>query len=246
MLQDPYFEEVPAKNLLGRPSNKKRKKATPEGLSKHDAKVLTKVKRRAYRLDLSLCNFCGIKFGWSSVIALFPAYELSPPPPCASKEIAHNFTTLTVELTVFVHSFGDAIDAFLALLVVMSANKVEGRLPGSVLFHMLFNVFLDFAIGLLPFVGDLADAMYKCNTRNAVLLEKFLKQRAKTNLKRANNPAAIRDESETGHDIDLERGIADTPRYASPSRPEPARLPSGAGKGSKRRDSDIEMGVISR
>lgn len=66
---------MPATRLNGKPSGKykKRKKALPPGISDHDAKVLTKVKRRAYRLDNSLCNCCGIKFGWGSVIALFPA-----------------------------------------------------------------------------------------------------------------------------------------------------------------------------
>ena len=74
--QDPYFEQVPATRLDGRPSKKKfkkRKKALPPGISEHDAKVLTKVKRRAYRLDNALCNCCGIQFGWGSVIGLFPA-----------------------------------------------------------------------------------------------------------------------------------------------------------------------------
>lgn len=74
-IQDPYFETVPATRLDGRPSSKKgkkRRKALPEGISEHDAKVLTKVKRRAYRLDMSLFNCCGIRFGWSSVIGIVP------------------------------------------------------------------------------------------------------------------------------------------------------------------------------
>ena len=73
--QDPYFEHVPATRLDGRPSTKlkKVKKALPPGISDNDAKVLTKVKRRAYRLDNSLFNCCGVRFGWGSVIALFPA-----------------------------------------------------------------------------------------------------------------------------------------------------------------------------
>jgi hypothetical protein len=50
----------------------KRRKAIPPGVSEHDGKVLTKVKRRAYRLDYALCNLCGIRFGWSSVIAIIP------------------------------------------------------------------------------------------------------------------------------------------------------------------------------
>lgn len=74
--QDPYFEQVPATRLDGTPNGKfkKRRKALPPGISEHDGKVLTKVKRRAYRLDMSLFNCCGIRFGWSSVIGLIPVY----------------------------------------------------------------------------------------------------------------------------------------------------------------------------
>ena len=35
----------------------------------------------------------------------------------------------------------------------------------------------DFGIGLIPVVGDLADAWFKCNTRNNILLERFLRER---------------------------------------------------------------------
>ncbi len=73
--QDPYFDNVPATDIHGNPNGKtkKRRRPPPEGLSQNDAKVLTKVKRRAYKLDNSLFNFCGIRFGWSSVIGLVPA-----------------------------------------------------------------------------------------------------------------------------------------------------------------------------
>ena len=66
---------VPASRLDGRPSRKlkRQRKALPPGISEHDGQVLTKVKRRAYRLDMSLCNFMGIRFGWSSVIGIIPA-----------------------------------------------------------------------------------------------------------------------------------------------------------------------------
>lgn len=52
----------------------KRRKAIPPGLSEKDAKILTQVKRRAYRLDYALFNLCGIRFGWGSVIGLVPLY----------------------------------------------------------------------------------------------------------------------------------------------------------------------------
>lgn len=73
--QDPYFETVPATRLDGRPTKKvkKRRKALPPGISTKDGEVLTKVKRRAYRLDMSLFSLCGVRFGWSSVIGIVPA-----------------------------------------------------------------------------------------------------------------------------------------------------------------------------
>jgi hypothetical protein len=74
-IQDPYFETVPATRLDGTPSakkTKKRRKALPPGISEHDGKILTKVKRRAWRLDMSLFSCCGVRFGWSSVIGIIP------------------------------------------------------------------------------------------------------------------------------------------------------------------------------
>ncbi|KAE8350569.1 PH domain protein [Aspergillus coremiiformis] len=146
--EDPYFEEVPASRLnraFGK-KTQKRRKAIPPGLSENDRKVLTQVKRRAYRLDLCLFSLCGIQFGWSSVIALVP----------------------------FV---GDAADAALAMMVVNTCDKIDGGLPARLRTMMLINVLIDFAIGLVPFVGDIADAIYKCNTRNAVILEKHLREK---------------------------------------------------------------------
>ncbi|KAE8414199.1 hypothetical protein BDV36DRAFT_12031 [Aspergillus pseudocaelatus] len=146
--EDPYFEEVPASRLhraFGK-KTQKRRKAVPPGLSENDQKVLTQVKRRAYRLDLCLFSLCGIRFGWGSVIGLVPFA-------------------------------GDAVDAALAIMVVNTCDKIDGGLPTRLRMMMLINVIIDFAIGLVPFVGDLADAMYKCNTRNAVMLEKHLREK---------------------------------------------------------------------
>ena len=70
-LRDPYFESVPA-TRLGVRTKKKKRKALPPGLTEQEAKILTKVKRRAYRLDLSLWNCCGIRFGWGSAIGIIP------------------------------------------------------------------------------------------------------------------------------------------------------------------------------
>ena len=73
--QDPYFETIPATRLGGMyKTTKKRRRALPPGLTPQEEKVLTKAKRRAYRIDLSLGNFLGTRFGWGAVIGLIPGY----------------------------------------------------------------------------------------------------------------------------------------------------------------------------
>lgn len=70
--QDPFFEEVKTTDRKGNQKIKKQKKGVPAGISQHDGNVLMAVRRRAYRLDLSLFNLCGIRFGWSAIIGIIP------------------------------------------------------------------------------------------------------------------------------------------------------------------------------
>ncbi|GES59798.1 PH domain protein [Aspergillus terreus] len=72
---------------------------------------------------------------------------------------------------------GDAADAGLAMMVVNNCEKIDGGLPTSLRMRMVLNVIFDFLIGLVPFVGDVADAIYKCNTRNAIILEQYLREK---------------------------------------------------------------------
>ncbi|KAJ4116232.1 hypothetical protein NW768_011021 [Fusarium equiseti] len=187
--EDPYFEHIPATRLDGTPNGKvkKRKKALPPGITDHDAKILNKVKRRAYRLDLCLFSCFGIRFGWGSVIGLVPA-------------------------------IGDVLDMLLALLVMRTCMKVDGGLPTSVKGKMVFNVLVDFVVGLVPFAGDLVDAAYKCNTRNAALLESHLREEGRKNLKKSGLPVPAVDPSNPDEFDRLQ--AQDPPEYVSnpPSR----------------------------
>ena len=71
--QNPFEEEVPIfKNNRPTGKTKTRKRGFPTGLSENDSRILKKVRKRAYRLDMSLFNCCGIRFGWSSVIGIIP------------------------------------------------------------------------------------------------------------------------------------------------------------------------------
>lgn len=53
-------------------------------------------------------------------------------------------------------------------------------------FRLLLNVGIDGAVGLVPVLGDIVDAFYKCNTRNAARLEKIFQKQGQQRL--ANEP----------------------------------------------------------
>lgn len=61
---------------------------------------------------------------------------------------------------------------------------------------MLFNNAVSAAVGLVPFVGDIVLAVYKANSRNAALLEEFLRIRGEEFLKqeseRVQNPDHVK------------------------------------------------------
>lgn len=69
------------------------------------------------------------------------------------------------------------MDLLLALMVVKTCSRIDGGLPRPLYSRMVSNVIFDFVIGLIPFLGDVADALYKCNTRNVVLLERHLREK---------------------------------------------------------------------
>jgi hypothetical protein len=51
---------------------------------------------------------------------------------------------------------------------------VKAGLPKTVFAWMVINMVVDFAVGLIPFVGDFADAAIKCNSKNVRLFEEHL------------------------------------------------------------------------
>jgi Domain of unknown function (DUF4112) len=59
---------------MGVSYTKKQQKSFHPDLNAEEVELLTKVRRRAYRLDMALFNIPGIgRFGWSSVIGIIPA-----------------------------------------------------------------------------------------------------------------------------------------------------------------------------
>jgi hypothetical protein len=52
------------------------------------------------------------------------------------------------------------------------------RLPRVVQLRMLLNVVIDVGVGAIPFIGDVADAFWKSNSKNMALLERHARLRS--------------------------------------------------------------------
>jgi hypothetical protein len=66
---------------------------------------------------------------------------------------------------------GDAIGAIVSAYIVLVS--VRYGLPKIVVARMVFNIAADFVVGSIPLVGDAADFVWKVNTRNLRLLNKY-------------------------------------------------------------------------
>lgn len=131
-------------------------------------------------------------------------------------------------LTLWIISIGDSADAALALMVVNTCGEIDGGLPSRLRMKMLINVIIDFVIGLVPFLGDIADAVYKCNSRNAVLLENHLRQKGAKILSKQKKQPEPRVDTSLPEEFDRqeEYGVVDTKHGVEmPTKPESAKHP---------------------
>lgn len=144
----------------------------------------------------------------------------------------------------------------LGLMLIRTCDSVEPKLPSTVKFAMYRNLALDFALGLVPLLGDFADAVYKSNTKNVVLLEHELVKRAEKRQKdagRVTNQAAgansAQDHEVFENEHEMRASSGPPPRYTStknPRRPEqaydPERTEVRAGYFSAGNEVDLEAG----
>lgn len=68
-------------------------------------------------------------------------------------------------------------------MLIGTCRHIEGGLPTNVKLKMYVNVIFDFIIGLVPLVGDFADALFRANVRNAILLEEYLHETGSATLR---------------------------------------------------------------
>ncbi len=67
----------------------------------------------------------------------------------------------------------------MSLSLIRSASKLDGGLPKRLYSMMVTNIIIDFAAGFVPILGDIVDALYRANTRNAWLLDTYLTEKAR-------------------------------------------------------------------
>lgn len=148
----------------------------------------------------------------------------------------------------------------MALMVFRTCQQVEGGLPSDVKAKMMINIMLDFAIGLVPFLGDVADALFRANTKNAVVLENYLRKKGASNLKHQGQTQHITDPTDPDeYDRHLREELGPPPQYTTASssthdnsggrstQPQEPRAPEESragwfGFGSKKKQPDPEQG----
>ena len=85
-------------------------------------------------------------------------------------------------------------------------------LPASLRSRMIFNIVFDFALGLVPLLGDVADAFYRANTRNAALLYSHLKARGAARIAEDEKSSGCASRNPGQQHSQLEGNISEQPR----------------------------------
>ena len=85
---------------------------------------------------------------------------------------------------------GDVITVAIAARIVHLGHKMG--MPKALISKMLRNIVLDFLLGAVPLVGDVADFFFKANKRNVKAMEKWWLSQNEQDL-RSNTSAQLDD-----------------------------------------------------
>ncbi|MDV7999783.1 DUF4112 domain-containing protein [Rhodococcus sp. IEGM 1408] len=72
----------------------------------------------------------------------------------------------------FVPVVGDAVGTIVAAAVL--AEAIRNRVPVHILFRMGWNYLVDAVLGVIPFVGDVADIAHKATSKNLRLVDRTI------------------------------------------------------------------------
>lgn len=105
------------------------------------------------------------------------------------------------------------------MTIVKSAGNVSGGLDKKIRARMVSNVVIEVAIGLVPVVGDFVDCFFQSNTKNVLLLEAVLAQRAVDLAEKAKLDA------EDGYSPERNNTMVNDPYDTHPYRQDTGRRP---------------------
>jgi len=117
--------------------------------------------------------------------------------------------TFIIGIIPIVGDFADALVNY--ILVVRKARQAE--IPLWLVRRMLMNNAVSVVVGAIPIAGDILLAVYKANSRNAALLEEYLRIRGEEYIKRENKKQA--GDSKKGENKNTGGKIADKPAPTS-------------------------------
>lgn len=114
---------------------------------------------------------------------------------------------------------GPVVSAYWSLSLLWLARGITDGFPLDLQLLFLFNIIIDFALGLIPIVGDLIGIGYKSNLRNYLLLEKHLFRVGQKNQGKISEqevrPSFINDRVQPVIEEQLAPGAAKVGAYAS-------------------------------
>lgn len=88
---------------------------------------------------------------------------------------------------------GDFADVILSVVLVLCKAR-QAKPPKAVMAKMVFNCALAGAVGFVPIVGDIVVGMLKPNSRNAFLLEEWLRERGEETKTESELQSSVRDQ----------------------------------------------------
>jgi len=107
-----------------------------------------------------------------------------------------------------VPGLGDVGDILLGYYLVFRKCR-QADLPGWLLREMMLNIIASAAVGTIPLVGDIVVGYFKANSRNAALLEEFLRVRGEQSI---NLQAQGKGAPASSASVNNAQGIASTSR----------------------------------
>ena len=81
---------------------------------------------------------------------------------------------------------GDIATGVMGLYIVAEARRAG--VPDKIIHNMLLNIGIDAAAGVLPVVGDLADALCHSNTTNAALFREYYEREVRSTSTKKSTP----------------------------------------------------------